>query len=500
MAEQKKNAQKKADRPKPEFDPALCVGCAMCVESCPMNCVDLMMPEGKEALHEVAILEKKDQCIGCGICYDVCPADAVQMVSTDGVVVTKKESGKELQKMANKAYVAFNRGFQAVMKVGMLFLPLPVPQTLKGEGALVKLPSVIRKRGISNVLVITDQGLMKLGLPDPLFKALEEEGIAYTVYADVEPNPTTENVEQAFQLYRDNGCQAIISMGGGSPMDCGKVVGAKVAHPRRPVRRMQGTFTVLKKIPPYFAIPTTAGTGSETTMAAVITDANTHHKKSVTDPFIMPRFAVLDPTLTTGLPPFITATTGLDALCHAVESYTNHTYNTMLENRFAKKAVRLIYNNLLKAYKDGNDLEARNNMQMAAFYAGRAFTKGTVGYVHAIGHQLGGLYGVPHGLAMSIILPHVMKSFGPAAYKRLAELADVCKMGGNTDQEKAQKFIAWIEQMKKEMNIPVGLDMIEDEDVDQIVAWAVKEANPLYPVPVIYGKKELKALIESMRV
>ena len=241
MAEQKKNAQKKADRPKPEFDPALCVGCAMCVESCPMNCVDLMMPEGKEALHEVAILEKKDKCIGCGICYDVCPADAVQMVSTDGVVVTKKESGKELQKMANKAYVAFNRGFQAVMKVGMLFLPLPVPQTLKGEGALVKLPSVIRKRGISNVLVITDQGLMKLGLPDPLFKALEEEGIAYTVYADVEPNPTTENVEQAFQLYRDNGCQAIISMGGGSPMDCGKVVGAKVAHPRRPVRRMMDT-------------------------------------------------------------------------------------------------------------------------------------------------------------------------------------------------------------------------------------------------------------------
>ena len=230
MAEQKKKPAKRADRPKPEFDPALCVGCAMCVESCPMNCVDLMMPEGKEAIHEVAILEKKNACIGCGICRDVCPADAVQMVASDGTVVTEKESGKEVKNMANKAYVGFCRAFQAVMKVGLAFLPLPVPQTLKGEGALTKLPALIRKKGISNVLVITDPGLMKLGLPDPLFKALKEAGISYSVYADVEPNPTNENVEQAFQIYRDNGCQGIISMGGGSPMDCGKVVGAKAEN------------------------------------------------------------------------------------------------------------------------------------------------------------------------------------------------------------------------------------------------------------------------------
>ena len=209
---------------------------------------------------------------------------------------------------------------------------------------------------------------------------------------------------------------------------------------------------------------------------------------------------MLDPNLTVGLPPFITATTGLDALCHAGEAYTNHTYNTKLENRFSKKAVKLIYRNLLTAYEDGNNKEARENMQKAAFFAGRAFTRGCVGYVHAIGHTLGGLYGVPHGLAMSIILPHVMRAFGPSVYPQLADLAEVCNIAGDTEQEKAENFIKWIEKMKKDMDIPVGLDMIKDEDVDQIITWAMKEANPLYPVPEIWGRKKFREVIESMRV
>lgn len=283
-------------------------------------------------------------------------------------------------------------------------------------------------------------------------------------------------------------------------MDCAKAIGAKAAHPNKTVAQLQGILKVHKRVPMFFAVPTTAGTGSETTVAAVITDAATHHKASINDPCIIPKYAVLDPELTMGLPPFVTATTGLDALCHAVEAYTNHTYNTKLENELALKAVKLIYDNLLPAYRNGSDLEARQNMQKAAFFAGRAFTRGCVGYVHAVGHTLSGLYGVAHGLAMSILLPHVMRQFGPAVYTRLAELADVCGIGGADEKEKATRFIEWIEQMKQEMNLPVGVDMIKDEDVEQIIDWAMKEANPLYPVPVIWGREDFKRLLAAVRV
>ena len=228
---------------------------------------------------------------------------------------------------------------------------------------------------------------------------------------------------------------------------------------------MQGILRVLKPTPPLFAVPTTSGTGSETTLAAVITDSATHRKASINDPFLIPKYAVLDPELTVGLPPHITAATGMDALCHAVESYTNHTYNTPVENDMAKKAVRLIYDNILRVYENGRDLEARQNMQMAALYAGRAFTRGCVGYVHAIGHTLGGLYGVAHGLAMAVLLPHVMREFGASAHRRLAELADVCGIDGANEAEKANAFIRWIGETNAKMGIPDKFDMIQDKDI-----------------------------------
>lgn len=282
-------------------------------------------------------------------------------------------------------------------------------------------------------------------------------------------------------------------------MDCAKGIAAKSVHPNKTIAQLQGILKVHKRIPLFFAVPTTSGTGSETTLAAVITDSATHHKASINDPSIIPKYAILDPELTQGLPPFVTATTGMDALCHAVEAYTNHTYNTSLENRLAKEAVQLIHENLLNAYHDGSNLKARQNMQRASFFAGRAFTRGCVGYVHAVGHTLGGLYGTPHGLAMSIILPHVMRQFGSAVHHRLAELADVCNIPGNSEAEKADAFIRWIEDLKKEMQIPAGVSMIRDEDVEQIITWALKEANPLYPVPVVWGRDDLRKLIHTLR-
>jgi alcohol dehydrogenase class IV len=300
-------------------------------------------------------------------------------------------------------------------------------------------------------------------------------------------------------VYREEKCECLVACGGGAPMDCAKAVAAKSVHPNRTVAQLQGILKVHHRIPLFFAIPTTAGTGSETTVAAVITDSATHHKASINDPSIIPQYSILYPELTMGLPPFVTATTGMDALCHAVEAYTNHTYNTKLEDKLARDAVKLIHENLLRAYRNGGDLEARQNMQRASFFAGRAFTRGCVGYVHAVGHTLGGLYGTPHGLAMSIILPHVMRQFGPAVRQRLAELADVCGMGGGTPEEKAELFIRWIEQLKKEMDIPTGVDVIRDEDVEQIITWALKEANPLYPVPVIWDREDMRRLIAAIR-
>ena len=385
------------------------------------------------------------------------------------------------------------------MKIGNYFMGYRMPEYIEGAGCVVKLPEQIKEKGLKKVLFVSDPGLMKIGLPKRLLDALDAAGVEYAMYTDVQPNPTSDNVEAGFKVYRDNNCEGIIAMGGGSPMDCAKGVAAKIAHPNKTVAQLQGILKVHKRIVPFWAIPTTSGTGSETTVAAVITDSTTHHKASINDPSILPRYAVLDPELTVGLPPFITATTGMDALCHAVESYTNWTYCTALEKDLSKKAVRLIYDNLLKVYKDGSDIEGRQNMQFASFYAGRSFTRGCVGYVHAVGHTLGGLYGVAHGLAMSVILPHVMRQFGPAVYKRLADLADVCGMEGKDDQEKALKFIDWIDDMKKQMDLPAGLDMIKDEDIPQIITWADKEANPLYPVPVIWQREDFEKLIHTLR-
>lgn len=388
------------------------------------------------------------------------------------------------------------RGYQMVMKVGMYFLPWKMPETLEGENSVAKLGSWIQEKGFKKLLIVTDQTLMKLHLLDKMIASLEEVGISYVLFDEVEQNPTDLNVEKGVTLYLENHCDAMIAFGGGSPMDCAKGIGARIARPHKSIEQLQGLFKVLRRIPVIFAVPTTSGTGSETTIAAVITDSKTHHKASINDLSLMPKYAVLDPTLTLGLPPKITSTTGLDALCHAVEAYTNHTYNSKVEKKLCQKAVKFIYDYLYVAYLDGHNLTARANLQKAAFYAGRAFTRGSVGYVHAIGHTLSGLYKIPHGLAMSILLPHVMREYGDKVYDRLAELCDVCGLETNDPsvQAKAEAFICWIEDLKEKMEIP-KYPTIHIEDIDQIVNWAEKEGNPLYPTPVIWNKEEFKEFI-----
>ena len=395
---------------------------------------------------------------------------------------------------------AYARTYQGAFKIGMNFIPWRMPEKIEGAGKIKELPKFLKDQGVNKVLVVTDKVLNQdLHMLDSMYEAAKKCNLECIVYDGVKPNPTDTSIEEGLKLYKDNNCEGIIAFGGGSPMDCAKVIGARVVKPNKSVKKMKGLFKVLHKLPPFVAVPTTAGTGSETTIAAVITLEADHHKVTINDISLMPKWAVFDPELTVGLPPHITSTTGMDALCHAVECYTNKTYNSKLEDKLSKDAVKLINDNLYKCYSDGENIKARQNMQLAAFYAGRAFTRGCVGYVHAVGHTLSGLYGVPHGLTMSVILPHVMRQFGSAVHKRLAELADVIGIEGRTDKQKSDNFIKWIDELNAKMDIPNKIEGIKDKDIDQIVEWASAEANPLYPTPVYWGPEDFKKLIASIR-
>lgn len=393
---------------------------------------------------------------------------------------------------------AYYRAFQKVMKIAMYAFDWSEPLLLEGPGAIKKLPDLIKSKGLKNVLIVTDKGLMSLHILDGLFAKLEETGIEYVVYDGTQPNPTIDNIEDARQLYLDNNCEGVIAFGGGSPMDCAKATAARVTNPKLSVRKMRGVLKLHHKLPPLFAVPTTAGTGSETTLAAVVTDPTTHEKNAINDPRLRPKYAVLDPELTIGLPPHITSTTGMDALTHAVEAYIGKS-NVKSTEHYAELATRLIYANIEEVYNNGKNIEARNAMLKASYYAGMAFTRAYVGYVHAIAHNLGGFYGVPHGLANAIILPYVLEYYGETAHARLAKLAVISgvKTDG-TDAEKAEAFIESIKQLNRNMNIPDKFDMIKEEDIPTIVKRALKEGNPLYPVPKIMDEADCEAVIRRM--
>ena len=393
---------------------------------------------------------------------------------------------------------AYYRTFQKVMKIALFAFDWSEPELLEGPGAIKKLPEFVKSKGFKNVLVVTDKGLTSLHLLDSLYEKLDEAGVKYVVYDGTQPNPTIGNIEDARQMYLDNGCEAVIAFGGGSPMDCAKATAARITNPNISVKKMRGLLKLHRRPATLFAVPTTAGTGSEVTVAAVVSDPETHEKNAINDPRLRPKYAVLDPELTIGLPPHITSTTGMDALTHAVEAYIGKS-NVKSTERYAETATKLIFENIEKVYVDGKDIEARDKMLKASFYAGMAFTRAYVGYVHAIAHNLGGFYGTPHGLANAVILPYVLEYFGDTAHERLAKLAVISgvKTDG-TDAEKANAFIDAIKTLNKNMNIPDGFDCIKEEDIPTIVERALKEGNPLYPVPKIMNAADCEAVIKRL--
>ena len=382
------------------------------------------------------------------------------------------------------------RIYQTAFRLALPFLPYREPKIVH---SCADLGGVLKGEGATSVLIVTDIGVIRNGLIKPVERELDRHRIPYAVYDKTQPNPTVRNVEDALAMYRNHHCDAIIAIGGGSPMDCAKGVGARAVYPRKSLNRMGGILRVLRKIPTLIAIPTTAGTGSETTLAAVITDSETHYKYAIMSFPLIPHYAVLDASLTYTLPPRMTSTTGVDALTHAVEVYIGRS-TTRETRRLSLEATRLVFENVQTAYREPQNHEARKNMLLAAYQAGLAFSKSYVGYIHAIAHSLGGQYGISHGLSNAVIMPYVLEAYGPCIYKKLHRLgvaAGVCT-GKETHEEGAKLFIEAIKALNASMDIPDQIPRILKKDIPEMARHAEKEANPLYPVPKLMTEKELE--------
>ena len=440
---------------------------------------------------------------------------------------------------------AIYRVYQALC-AGMLRLFTAGRQTLvQGDGCITRIPELLKIHGIKAVQIITTPGMIRRGTIAPLLAQCEDAGIRTVLYTEVSPDPTVAEVEAAAECFFVSGCEAILAIGGGSVMDCAKVAGARTVRRDLPVRKMSGMLKIHKKLPLLLAVPTTAGTGSEVTLAAVITDETCHYKHAVMDYCLIPRYAFLDPGLCCSLPPDMTAYSGMDALTHAVEAYCNRFCSPKMKAH-AKKAVHLIGANLLTAYREPENKEARMNMLTGSYEAGIAFTNAYVGYVHAVAHGIGGLYHVPHGEANAILLPKVLAAYGSAVYTPLARLEREVRAAGaelerevraawgkpgrevraagaelerevraawgkperevrtsvaedvsreETDAVLAEAFIERIRRMNRSMGIPEELAMLRKEDVPELAARALKEGNPNYPVPVIWEEEQMRAFL-----
>jgi len=377
-------------------------------------------------------------------------------------------------------------GLSAAMRAAGVvtgLLPIPQPTLLVGPGSSRRLGQTIAGFGHSRILIVTDAVVAKLGLLDGLTDALTRGGAAFVVFDAVTPDAPIPLIEEGMKFYRAKRCDAIVAFGGGSAMDAAKTIALAVANRKKP-RQLVGYFKGLHEPVPVYAVPTTAGTGSEVTVAAVVSDPKSGKKLVIADTRLVPRMAALDPSLMTGLPAHVTAATGMDALTHAIEAFIGQ-WSTAYSDRMALSATGLIYDNLRTVCRNGKDLAAREQMALAATYAGFAFTRANVGYVHAIAHQLGGRYHTPHGLANAIVLPHVLKFLRPAITDKLAALAVRARVGeeGERPAALAQKFLDSVEALNRDIGIPAQLDALREADIPELAKAACWEADTSYPVP-----------------
>ena len=392
-------------------------------------------------------------------------------------------------------------GLEALMKgAGKVtrFIPIPQPTLMVGPGSSARMGEVIAGFGHSKILIVTDSVISKLGLLRGIQDALHAGGSQTVVFDKITPDAPIPLIEEGLDFCREHDCDAIVAFGGGSSMDSAKAIAIAMTN-RKPMRSLAGYFKGRNSPLPIYAVPTTAGTGSEVTVAAVISDPERHDKVVIIDPRLVPKMAALDASLMTGLPPHITAATGIDALTHAIEAFVGN-WATPYTDGMALAAVGLIFGNLRTCYRDGGNLAAREKMSLASTYAGIAFTRANVGYVHAIAHQFGGKYHTPHGLANAIMLPHVMRFSAPAIQKQLAKLAVRAGLGAESEKDSvlATKFLDAIDQLNRDLGIPLYLDKLQEDDIPALAKAACHEAHTGYPVPKYMTQKQCEALIAQV--
>ncbi len=388
------------------------------------------------------------------------------------------------------------RTVQTIFRLVHPFLPYHDPIRLNHTS---ELPSELQKHGVNRVLIVSGKTTGTGATMQRLRIALSDQGIQSVLYAKTLPDPTIATVEEAKDLYLSNHCNGLIGFGGGSAIDCAKAVGARIAKPKQTIQQMKGILRIRKKTPFFAAIPTTAGTGSEVTLATVITDETTHSKFPISDFCLIPDCAVLDAENTYSLPPFLTATTGMDALTHAIEAYIGRSA-TKSERADAMTACCSILTSLERAYENGNDKTAREILLEASYLAGRAFSKAYVGYCHAIAHSLGGVYHIAHGLANAILLPHVLRAYGQSVHRRLQELAIAANLAKPQEPAAvaAERLIQRLEELNRNLSLPHTFPELQCEAIPNLARHAAAEANPLYPVPRLMAAKELESIYHAV--
>lgn len=383
------------------------------------------------------------------------------------------------------------RLYQRCFWIVLPILPYKNPKMID---ELSNVPDVVIKEGKKKPLIVTDKTLIKFDFTQKLISNLKEKGIEPIIFDEVVPNPTTNLIYNGEKVYRENNCDSLIAIGGGSPMDTAKTIGARISYPNKPINNMAGVMKVMKKIPLLIAIPTTAGTGSETTLAAVIVDSETRHKYAINSFPLIPPYACLDPDTIHGLPQGIASSTGMDALTHAIEAYIGKS-TTSETRRDAEQAVKLIFENIEDSVAHKSK-EAEKAMLDASYYAGRAFTRSYVGYVHAVSHSLSGKYDLPHGLTNAILLPPILERYGSSVYKPLSKLAIITGLGNENEskEELTKKFINHIYELNEKFGIPKKVSGVKKQDIKEMARNAAHEANPLYPCPVEWDASELEGI------
>ncbi|VEU80655.1 iron-containing alcohol dehydrogenase [Haploplasma axanthum] len=390
-----------------------------------------------------------------------------------------------------------SRIYQKILKIGSYFLDFSEPIVINYEDSINDCLEIIKNEKVSNIFIVTDKNIIKLGLINSLLELLGKEKNKYNIYDEVSPNPTVKQVEVAYYQYLNTNSEVVIVVGGGSPMDLAKAILVRKAKPKKTLDQFKGILKVRKKLDCLIAIPTTVGTGSEATIAAVVTNEETKEKYAIMDPCLIPKYAILDPNLLRKLPKSIISTTGMDTLTHAIEAFIGNS-NTRKTKEYSKEAIKIVFNDLEKAYN--GDFSSLKEMQYASYKAGVAFTRAYVGNVHALSHALSAYYHLPHGYTNAVILPHILKYYGKKVDKKLSVIYDYLYEDRNLSKsEKAKFIIDKIENMNKNMDIPRGFKgIIKDEDIDSIINHAYHEANPLYPVPVIFSKNDFRKIITEI--